>query len=149
MGAGRVPAVAALAAPHVQVGSTGDASPCLSVNGLFMFRKYVVVVVVKSFVNRSAFTVEYLPLTKILSSQYFRPGEKITRKTIMMANKMKELDMKETSSKSLLSNVLDMDDDFRNTTLPTTNVVHHPSHVAGHQNGGFVRWKLRILREGV
>ena len=64
----------------------------------------------------------------------------------MMANKMKELDMKETSSKSLLSNVLDMDDDFRNTTLPTTNPVHHPSHVAGHQNGGFVRWKLRILR---
>ena len=30
---------------------------------------------------------------------WFRPGEKITRKTIMMANKMKELDMKETSSK--------------------------------------------------
>ena len=68
-----------------------------------------------------------------------RPGEKITRKTIMMADKMKELDMKETSSKSLLSNVLDMDDDFRNTTLPTTNPVHHPSHVSGHQNGGFVR----------
>jgi len=68
-----------------------------------------------------------------------RPGEKITRKTIMMAHKM-ELDMKETSSKSLLSNVLDMDDDFRNTTLPSnTNPVHHPSHVTGHQNAGFVR----------
>ena len=90
-------------------------------------------------VNRSALEVEYLRPTKFLSSQYFRPGEKITRKTIMMANKMKELDMKETSSKSLLSNVLDMDDDFRNTTLPTTNPVHHPSHVSGHQNGGFVR----------
>ena len=48
--------------------------------------------------------------------------------------------MKETSSKSLLSNVLDMDDDFRNTTLPTSNPVHHPSHVSGHQNGGFVRY---------
>ena len=59
----------------------------------------------------------------------------------MMANKMKELDMKETSSKSLLSNVLDMDDDFRSTTLPTSaNPVHHPSHVSGHQNAGFVRW---------
>ena len=57
----------------------------------------------------------------------------------MMANKMKELDMKETSSKSLLSNVSDMDDDFRKTTLPTNNPVHHPSHVSGHQNGGFVR----------
>ena len=73
------------------------------------------------------------------SLHHFRPGEKITRKTIMMANKMKELDMKETSSKSLLSNVLDMDDDFRKTTLPTNNPVHHPSHVSGHQNGGFVR----------
>jgi nicotinic acetylcholine receptor len=40
-------------------------------------------------------------------------GEKITRKTIMMQNKMKELDLKERSSKSLLANVLDMDDDFR------------------------------------
>ena len=57
----------------------------------------------------------------------------------MMANKMKELDMKETSSKSLLSNVLDMDDDFRSTTLPTSAPVHHPSHVTGHQNAGFVR----------
>ena len=48
--------------------------------------------------------------------------------------------MKETSSKSLLSNVLDMDDDFRNTTLPSSaNPVHHPSHVTGHQNAGFVR----------
>ena len=42
-----------------------------------------------------------------------RPGEKITRKTIMMQNKMKELDLKEKSSKSLLANVLDMDDDLR------------------------------------
>lgn len=42
-----------------------------------------------------------------------RPGEKITRKTIMMNNKMKELELKERSSKSLLANVLDMDDDFR------------------------------------
>ena len=99
-----------------------------------------------SFVNRSALEVEYSRPTVFFSSQSFRPGEKITRKTIMMANKMKELDMKETSSKSLLSNVLDMDDDFRNTTLPTANPVHHPSHVAGHQNGGFVRWKLGILR---
>ena len=42
-----------------------------------------------------------------------RPGEKLTMKTIMMQSKMKELDMKETSSKSLLANVLDMDDDYR------------------------------------
>ena len=42
-----------------------------------------------------------------------RPGKKITRKTIMMNSRMKELQMKEKTSKSLLANVLDMDDDFR------------------------------------
>ena len=64
-----------------------------------------------------------------------RPGEKITRKTIMMAKKMKELDIKETSSKSLLSNVLDMDDDFRRSTLPRiASTIPHPSHVTPSQN---------------
>ena len=57
-----------------------------------------------------------------------RPGEKITRKTIMMQNKMKELDLKEKSSKSLLANVLDIDDNFRSSTLPH-GVSSHPSHV--------------------
>ena len=33
----------------------------------------------------------------------------------MMQSKMKQLDLKETSSKSLLANVLDMDDDYRPT----------------------------------
>jgi len=62
-----------------------------------------------------------------------RPGEKITRKTIMMQNKMKELDLKEKSSKSLLANVLDMDDDFvPSSSLPT----HPPTH---QKNGGFIR----------
>jgi nicotinic acetylcholine receptor len=64
-----------------------------------------------------------------------RPGEKITRKTIMMQNKMKELDLKEKSSKSLLANVLDMDDDF--STLPHSHVhPHHPSHAHPQQNNG-------------
>merc|ERR1740128_521481 len=59
-----------------------------------------------------------------------RPGEKITRKTIMMQNKMKELDLKEKSSKSLLANVLDMDDDFiPSSSLPHSHVhPHHPGH---------------------
>lgn len=35
-----------------------------------------------------------------------RPGKKITRKTIMLSNRMKELELKERSSKSLLANVL-------------------------------------------
>ena len=68
-----------------------------------------------------------------------RPGEKVTLKTIKMAQKMKDLDMKETSSKSLLTNVLDMDDDFRTTTLPHNLPTHHPSHVTSHQNSAFVR----------
>lgn len=45
-----------------------------------------------------------------------RPGKKITRKTILMNSRMKELELKERSSKSLLANVLDIDDDFRNVT---------------------------------
>ena len=66
-----------------------------------------------------------------------RPGEKITKKTIMMAQKMNDLGMRETSSKSLLTNVLDMDDDFRATILPTSIPQHHPSHVTSHQIPGF------------
>ena len=46
-------------------------------------------------------------------SRMQRPGQKITRKTIMMHKKMKDLDRKDISSKSLLVNVMDMDDDFR------------------------------------
>ena len=42
-----------------------------------------------------------------------RPGKKITRKTINMNNKMNELSLKEKACKSLLANVLDMDDDLR------------------------------------
>ena len=78
-----------------------------------------------------------------------RPGEKITRKTIMMAKKMKELDIKETSSKSLLSNVLDMDDDFRRSTLPRITAapqIPHPSHVKPSQNNqGILRWDWEVV----
>lgn len=42
-----------------------------------------------------------------------RPGRKITRKQLMISSRMKELELKERSSKSLLANVLDIDDDFR------------------------------------
>jgi len=58
-----------------------------------------------------------------------RPKKPITRKTIMMSSRMRELEMKEgRNSKSLLSNVLDMDDDFR------------PMSVAGvYGTTGFIR----------
>jgi nicotinic acetylcholine receptor, invertebrate len=45
-----------------------------------------------------------------------RPNKKITRKTILLNNRMKELELKERSSKSLLANVLDIDDDFRHVS---------------------------------
>ena len=46
----------------------------------------------------------------------------------MMQKKMREMEQKEFSSKSLLANVLDMDDDFRGKALPHMHTVH-PSHV--------------------
>ncbi|XP_043481407.1 neuronal acetylcholine receptor subunit alpha-7 isoform X1 [Leptopilina heterotoma] len=56
-----------------------------------------------------------------------RPGKPITRKTILMSNRMKELELQERSSKSLLANVLDIDDDFRhggvNSANPTTGYI--------------------------
>ena len=50
-----------------------------------------------------------------------RPGEKITRKSIMMQDKIKQV----KSSKSLLANVLDMEDDFRPRSH---NNPQHQSH---------------------
>ena len=57
-----------------------------------------------------------------------RPGEKITRKTIMMQKKMKEMEQKEISSKSLLANVLDIDDNLRYGAGGGGH-SNHPSHV--------------------
>ncbi|XP_029174645.1 acetylcholine receptor subunit alpha-type acr-16-like [Nylanderia fulva] len=53
--------------------------------------------------------LQWLPCVLRMS----RPGKKITKKTILMSNRMKELELQERSSKSLLANVLDIDDDFR------------------------------------
>ena len=58
-----------------------------------------------------------------------RPGEKITRKSIQMQKKMKELDKKEIASKSLLANVLDMEDDIHHSSMLNTVYPYHPSHV--------------------
>ncbi|XP_064092186.1 neuronal acetylcholine receptor subunit alpha-7-like isoform X4 [Macrobrachium nipponense] len=69
-----------------------------------------------------------------------RPGKKITRKTIMMNNKMRELELKERSSKSLLANVLDIDDDIRQIQAMGTGT---PSH-----NGGYPRLVGRSYEEG-
>ena len=50
-----------------------------------------------------------------------RPGEKVILKTIQMIIKMKELD---PPSKSLLANVLDMEDDFRPSLPPPPHSAH-------------------------
>ena len=42
------------------------------------------------------------------------------RKTINMTNKMNELSLKEKACKSLLANVLDMDDDLRSDIVELT-----------------------------
>ena len=42
-----------------------------------------------------------------------RPGKDITRKRLMQSAKLRELELRERSSKSLLANVLDLDDDIR------------------------------------
>ena len=78
-----------------------------------------------------------------------RPGEKFTLKTIQIQNKMKEID---PPSKSLLANVLDMDDDFK--TSPTLPPAHFSpqinNHISlnnqlSHKNGGLFRWAIIII----
>lgn len=89
-----------------------------------------------------------------------RPGKKITRKTILMNSRMKELELKERSSKSLLANVLDIDDDFRNVTAGggnnasmTTSLggafLRHPTTIeeAAVPSSGTQRDLQNILRE--
>ena len=61
-----------------------------------------------------------------------------------MAQKMKEMDKKEISSKSLLANVLDIDDNFCVAKLPQIINTKHPSHTitnfpVASANGYFLR----------
>nr|CAH7721850.1 unnamed protein product [Callosobruchus chinensis] len=70
-----------------------------------------------------------------------RPGKKITRKTIMMNSRMKELELKERSSKSLLANVLDIDDDFRNVSGPASA---GNSTINANLGAGFLRHPTTI-----
>eukprot|EP00094_Tigriopus_californicus_P008126 TCALIF_07822-PA protein Name:"Similar to CHRNA7 Neuronal acetylcholine receptor subunit alpha-7 (Gallus gallus)" AED:0.17 eAED:0.18 QI:105/0.4/0.45/1/0.5/0.63/11/2162/492 len=121
--------------------ATSDAVPLISTyfNCIMMMvaSSVVLTVVVLNYHHRTAETHEMPHWVRTLFLQWMpwllrmnRPGKPITRKTILMTNRMKELEMKEKSSKSLLANVLDMDDDFR------------PMSVAGggySSGSGFVR----------
>ena len=96
---------------------------CLRPSDLFRGNKHRIVINT-SYSQVQLIFLQYIPWFLRMS----RPGEKITRKTIMMQKKMKEMEQKEISSKSLLANVLDIDDNFRSSTLPH-GVSNHPSHV--------------------
>ncbi|XP_075215944.1 nicotinic acetylcholine receptor alpha6 isoform X3 [Lycorma delicatula] len=98
---------------------------------MFMVASSVVLtVVVLNYHHRTADIHEMPPWVKSLFLQWLpwilglnRPGKKITRKTILMSNRMKELELKERSSKSLLANVLDIDDDFRHCTTANSSFM--------------------------
>lgn len=78
-----------------------------------------------------------------------RPGKKITRKTIMMNNKMRELELKERSSRSLLANVLDIDDDIRQIHASgTTTPAGGGARGTPSYNGGYHRLLGRSYEEG-
>ncbi|XP_076641331.1 nicotinic acetylcholine receptor alpha6 [Halictus rubicundus] len=54
-----------------------------------------------------------------------RPGKKTTKKNILMGNRMKDMELQERSSKSLLANVLDINDDFchKNSANPSSGYI--------------------------
>ncbi|XP_013789590.2 neuronal acetylcholine receptor subunit alpha-7-like isoform X1 [Limulus polyphemus] len=56
-----------------------------------------------------------------------RPSRKMKEKRVLFNKKMKELELKERSSRSLLANVLEIDDDFR-TAYSTPGYLHVPSN---------------------
>ncbi|XP_035702527.1 neuronal acetylcholine receptor subunit alpha-7 [Folsomia candida] len=105
--------------------STSDAVPLIGTYFnciMFMVASSVVLtVVVLNYHHRTANMHEMPPWVKTVFLQWLpwilhmsRPGRKITRKSIREEQKMKGFkDIKERSSKSLLANVLDMDDDIR------------------------------------
>ncbi|KAK9718866.1 Neurotransmitter-gated ion-channel transmembrane region [Popillia japonica] len=133
---------------------------------MFMVASSVVLtVVVLNYHHRTADIHEMPQWIKTVFLQWLpwglgmsRPGKKITRKTILMNSRMKELELKERSSKSLLANVLDIDDDFRNvsggnnasmTTSLGSGFIRHPTTIeeAAMPSTGTQRDLQNILRE--
>ncbi|XP_065565150.1 neuronal acetylcholine receptor subunit alpha-7-like isoform X4 [Artemia franciscana] len=98
---------------------------------MFMVASSVVsTVIILNYHHRCADTHEMTPwlrsvfltwLPWILRMQ--RPADKVKNKNLFLNSKMKELEMKERSSKSLLANVLDIDDDFRQHTVTATTTI--------------------------
>ncbi|XP_071054592.1 neuronal acetylcholine receptor subunit alpha-7 isoform X13 [Onthophagus taurus] len=152
-----------------KIPTTSDAVPLIGTYFnciMFMVASSVVLtVVVLNYHHRTADIHEMPQWIKTVFLQWLpwilgmsRPGKKITRKTILMNSRMKELELKERSSKSLLANVLDIDDDFRNlpggnnasmTTSLGTAFMRHPTTIeeAAVPSSGTQRDLQNILRE--
>ncbi|KAL7739664.1 hypothetical protein ACLKA6_018870 [Drosophila palustris] len=134
---------------------------------MFMVASSVVLtVVVLNYHHRTADIHEMPPWIKSVFLQWLpwilrmgRPGRKITRKSILLSNRMKELELKERSSKSLLANVLDIDDDFRHTISgsqtaigssasfgrPTTVEEHHTVIGCNHKDLHLILKELQFI----
>ncbi|XP_037912239.1 neuronal acetylcholine receptor subunit alpha-7 isoform X4 [Hermetia illucens] len=149
--------------------TTSDAVPLIGTYFnciMFMVASSVVLtVVVLNYHHRTADIHEMPPWIKSVFLQWLpwilrmgRPGKKITRKTILLSNRMKELELKERSSKSLLANVLDIDDDFRHpisgsqTAIgssafgrATTVEEHHNSMGCNHKDLHLILKELQFI----
>ena len=74
-----------------------------------------------------------------------RPGKPVSRKNLMSNSKMREFELRERSSRSLLANVLDLDDDFRvNCNTPNFTGVKVDAHDSIHNFPG--RTELKEIR---
>ncbi|XP_076177262.1 nicotinic acetylcholine receptor alpha6 isoform X2 [Ptiloglossa arizonensis] len=104
--------------------TTSDAVPLIgSYFNCIMFMvasSVVLTVMVLNFHHRSADRYVMKQWIKTIFLQWLpyclrmsRPGKKSTKKNILISNRMKDMELQERSSKSLLANVLDIDDDFR------------------------------------
>jgi len=110
---------------------------------MFMVASSVVTtIMVLNYHHRLADTHEMPDWVRVVFLQWLpwilrmgRPGEKITRKSIMMQNKMKELEEKEKSSKTCLANILDLGESGRpSSSLPRGLLLSNSIN-----NGAFYR----------
>ncbi|XP_014298481.1 acetylcholine receptor subunit alpha-type acr-16 [Microplitis demolitor] len=106
---------------------------------MFMVASSVVLtVLVLNYHHRTADNHEMQPWVKVVLLEWLpwmlgmsRPGRNITWKTITNNRKMREMERKNKSSKSLIANVLDMNDDYR--LKPTVSSVSSTyARTSGH-----------------
>ncbi|XP_059487019.1 neuronal acetylcholine receptor subunit alpha-7 isoform X4 [Neocloeon triangulifer] len=132
---------------------------------MFMVASSVVLtVVVLNYHHRTADIHEMPQWVKTVLLHWFpwflrmsRPGKKITLRTIKMHKRKKELELKDRSCKSLLTNVLELDDDFRQISGPScgaylrgmsaSTLDDTVAHVGGSACSASQRELQLILRE--